>query len=91
MCIVGINIIGLEKYMLFVNLLRMLAHARFVYVRMSLLSVTLDEEEGCVQVGQVEHPLDVSDDDDDDDDYMFAGQVEHHRARDARVLSAVLS
>ena len=22
---------------------------------------------------------------------MFAGQVEHHRARDARVLSAVLS
>ena len=53
--------------MLFVNLLRMLAHARFVYVRMSLLSVTLDEEEGCVQVGQVEHPLDVSDDDDDDD------------------------
>ena len=56
-----------EKYMLFVNLLRMLAHARFVYVRMSLLSVTLDEEEGCVQVGQVEHPLDVSDDDDDDE------------------------
>ena len=45
-----INIVGLEKYMLFVNLLRMLAHARFVYVRMTLLSVTLDEEESCVQV-----------------------------------------
>lgn len=45
-----INIAGLEKYMLFVNLLRMLAHARFVYVRMTLLSVTLDEEEGSVQV-----------------------------------------
>ena len=45
-----INIAGLEKYMLFVNLLRMLAHARFVYVRMTLLSVTLDEEGGSVQV-----------------------------------------
>ena len=45
-----INIVGLEKYMLFVNLLRMLAHARFVYVRMTLLSVNLDEEESCVQV-----------------------------------------
>ena len=45
-----INIVGLEKYMLFVNLLRMLAHARFVYVRMTLLSVTLDEEESSVQV-----------------------------------------
>merc|ERR1719468_1449048 len=45
-----VNIVGLEKYMLFVNLLRMLAHARFVYVRMTLLSVNLDEEEGSVQV-----------------------------------------
>ena len=41
---------GLDKYMLLVNLLRLLAHIRFVYVRMSLLSVTKEEEEGIIKV-----------------------------------------
>ena len=46
----GMRLVGLEKYMLTVNLLRMLAHFRFVYVRMSVLSVTKDEEEGSVKI-----------------------------------------
>merc|ERR1712243_76519 len=40
----GIKIVGLQKYQLYINLLRMLAHMRFVYVRMTLLSVSKDED-----------------------------------------------
>ena len=41
---------GLEKYMLLINIMRMLAHVRFVYVRMTLLSVSKDEEASTVKV-----------------------------------------
>ena len=41
---------GLDKYMLLVNVLRLLAHIRFVYVRMSLLSLTKEEDEGIIKV-----------------------------------------
>ena len=44
------KVVGLDKYMLLVNILRLLAHIRFVYVRMSLLSVTNEEEEGIIKV-----------------------------------------
>jgi len=46
----GIKIVGLQKYQLYINLLRMLAHMRFVYVRMTLLSVSKDEDESCVEI-----------------------------------------
>ena len=36
--------------MLFINVMRMLAHVRFVYVRMTLLSVSKDEEASTVKV-----------------------------------------
>ena len=42
--------VGLEKYMVLINMLRVLAHIRFVYVRMSLLSVTKEKEEGVIKV-----------------------------------------
>ena len=42
--------VGLDKYMLLVNVLRLLAHIRFVYVRMSLLSLTKEEDEGIIKV-----------------------------------------
>ena len=42
--------VGLDKYMLLVNVLRLLAHIRFVYVRMSLLSVAKEEDEGIIKV-----------------------------------------
>jgi hypothetical protein len=45
-----VKVFGLEKYMLLVNMLRVLAHIRFVYVRMSLLSVNKDVEEGIIKV-----------------------------------------
>ena len=46
----GTEIVGLEKYMLYVNILRVFCHARFVYVRLNLLSVTKDEEQGCIKI-----------------------------------------
>jgi len=46
----GVKVVGLEKYMLLVNMLRLLAHIRFVYVRMSLLSVNKEKEEGVIKV-----------------------------------------
>jgi len=46
----GIKIVGLQKYQLYINLLRMLAHMRFVYVRMTLLSVSKDEDESSVEI-----------------------------------------
>merc|ERR1719508_396671 len=46
----GAKVVGLDKYMLLVNVLRLLAHIRFVYVRMSLLSLTKEEEEGIIKV-----------------------------------------
>jgi len=46
----GVRLVGLEKYMLLINMLRLLAHIRFVYVRMSLLSLTKEEEEGVIKV-----------------------------------------
>ena len=36
--------------MLYVNILRVFCHARFVYVRLNLLSVTKDEEQGCIKI-----------------------------------------
>jgi len=46
----GSRLVGLDKYMLFINLMRMLAHVRFVYVRMTLLSVSKDEEASTVKI-----------------------------------------
>ena len=46
----GIKIVGLQKYQLYINLLRMLAHMRFVYVRMTLISVSKDEETSTVKI-----------------------------------------
>jgi len=46
----GVKVVGLEKYMLLVNVMKLLAHIRFVYVRMTLLSVTKEEEEGIIKV-----------------------------------------
>merc|ERR1712025_116704 len=46
----GTRIVGLDKYMLYFNLLRIFAHMRFVYVRMTLLSVTKDEDEASVKI-----------------------------------------
>ena len=42
--------VGLEKYMLLINIMRMLAHIRFVYVRMSILSLNKEKEEGIIKV-----------------------------------------
>ena len=41
---------GLEKYMILINIMRMLAHVRFVYVRMTLLSVSKDEETSTIKI-----------------------------------------
>ena len=46
----GVKMVGLEKYIVLVNIMRMLAHIRFVYVRMSILSLTKDKEEGVIKV-----------------------------------------
>lgn len=46
----GLKVVGLEKYMLLINMLRLLAHIRFVYVRMSLLSLTKEQENGIIRV-----------------------------------------
>ena len=46
----GVKMLGLEKYIVLVNILRMLAHIRFVYVRMSIISLTKDKEEGVIKV-----------------------------------------
>jgi len=46
----GLRLAGLDQYKLTVNLLRLLAHVRFVYVRMSLLSVSTNQEEASVKV-----------------------------------------
>ena len=42
--------VGLDKYKIMLNILRMLAHVRFVYVRMTLLSVSKDEENSTVKI-----------------------------------------
>ena len=42
--------VGLDKYMLLINTMRVLAHIRFVYVRMSILSLTKEKEEGSIKV-----------------------------------------
>ena len=42
--------VGLDKYMLLINTMRVLAHIRFVYVRMSILSLTKEKEEGIIKV-----------------------------------------
>lgn len=42
--------VGLEKYKILLNIMRMLAHVRFVYVRMTLLSVSKDEENSTVKI-----------------------------------------
>jgi len=46
----GVKVVGLEKYMLLVNMMKLLAHMRFVYVRMHLLSITKEEEEGIIKL-----------------------------------------
>jgi len=46
----GVQVVGLEKYLVLVNLLRMLAHIRFVYVRMTLLSLSKHPEESTIRV-----------------------------------------
>ena len=48
--VTGLRLAGLDQYKLTVNLLRLLAHVRFVYVRMSLLSVSTNQEEASVKV-----------------------------------------
>ena len=42
--------VGLDKYMLLINTMRILAQIRFVYVRMSILSLTKEKEEGIIKV-----------------------------------------
>ena len=42
--------VGLDKYMLLINTMRVLAHIRFVYVRLSILSLTKEKEEGIIKV-----------------------------------------
>ena len=46
----GSRLAGLEKYRILINIMRLLAHVRFVYVRMSLLSVSKDEETSTVRI-----------------------------------------
>lgn len=46
----GSRLAGLEKYMILINIMRMLAHVRFVYVRMTLLSVSKDEETSTIKI-----------------------------------------
>ena len=46
----GSRLVGLEKYIIFINLMRMLAHVRFVYVRLTILSVVKDEEASTVKI-----------------------------------------
>lgn len=46
----GVKVVGLEKYKLCVRMLVMLAHLRLLYVRMSLLSLSKEEEEGVITV-----------------------------------------
>jgi len=46
----GVKMVGLDKYMLLINTMRVLAHIRFVYVRMSILSLTKEKEEGIIKV-----------------------------------------
>jgi len=46
----GSRLVGLDKYMLFINLMRMLAHVRFVYVRLTILSVVKDEEASTIKI-----------------------------------------
>ena len=42
--------VGLENYMLLINIMRMLAHIRFVYVRMNILSLKKEKEDGIIKV-----------------------------------------
>jgi len=40
----GMKVVGLEKYKALVNIMRMVAHIRFLYVKMTILSVSIEEE-----------------------------------------------
>ena len=42
--------VGLDKYMFYINIRRVLSHMRFVYVRMSVLSMSKDEENACIKI-----------------------------------------
>ena len=46
----GSRLAGLEKYRILINIMRLLAHVRFVYVRMTLLSVSKDEETSTIKI-----------------------------------------
>merc|ERR1719481_1911991 len=45
----GVKFVGLERYKLLVNILRIIAHMRFLYVKMTILSVT-KEKQGTISV-----------------------------------------
>ena len=44
------KVVGLEKYRVLVNIVRMVAHIRFLYVKITILSVTKEEEAGTVNI-----------------------------------------
>jgi len=44
------KVVGLEKYKVLVNIMRIVAHIRFLYVKMTILSVSKEEEAGIVNI-----------------------------------------
>jgi len=46
----GMRVVGLEKYKVLVNIMRIVAHIRFLYVKMTILSVSKEEEAGIVNI-----------------------------------------
>jgi len=45
----GVKFVGLERYKMLVNIMRIIAHIRFLYVKMTILSVT-KEKQGTISV-----------------------------------------
>ena len=46
----GMKVVGLEKYRVLVNIVRMISHIRFLYVKITILSVTKEEEAGTINI-----------------------------------------
>jgi len=46
----GMKLVGLEKYKVLVNMMRIVAHFRFLYVKMTILSVSKEEEVGIINI-----------------------------------------
>ena len=44
------KVVGLEKYKTLVNIMRMVAHIRFLYVKMTILSVSKEEEAATIVI-----------------------------------------